>query len=53
MRLVKDINAVLAQKLEELKRCRIDLYCLKGTIRLLEEPTDHEQAVDSEQENVL
>jgi hypothetical protein len=58
---MKDINTVLAQKLEELKRCRMDLFCLRTTIRLLTEPLtanevrkqEDERAIDFEQENVL
>ena len=49
---MKDINAVLAQKLEELNRCRIDLHCLKVTIRLLTEPAD-EQPLSPAKEEIL
>jgi hypothetical protein len=55
---MKDINVVLAQKREELLRCRIDLHCLKVVIRLLREPRDWAERTEkpsssAEEENVL
>jgi hypothetical protein len=32
---MKDINEVLALKLDEIRRCKVEIYCLKVVIPLL------------------
>lgn len=49
---MKDIAAVIAQKLDELRRVRIDVFCLRTALRLLEEEGDKPPA-PSEDENIL
>ena len=34
---MKDINQVLIRKLEEMRLCKVQIYCLKVVIPLLEE----------------
>jgi len=48
---MKDILQVLVQKQEQLRQCRIEVFCLKTAIRLLKEEGD--QVPQSKTEEVI